>query len=139
MAVRLRLRIKVGGKEIEETALLNSGYESQEPELAVPTPVAEKLGLWPLPEGTRAEYVEYETAGGPAFMIRLRSSGEVRAISEDRVGPPAQCRFLIASQLDEVLVSDRAIDALGLAVESFGEGLWRFRDEPPERVRRSRN
>jgi len=29
----------------------------------------------------------------------------------------------------EVLLSDRAIEALGIVIESPGRGIWRFKDE----------
>ena len=60
MAVRLRLRIEVGEKAVEEVALLNSGYEAPTPHLLIPVGTARELGLWP-PEG--AAKVELDTAG----------------------------------------------------------------------------
>ena len=68
MAVRVRLRIKAvkgvrAGKAVETTALVNTGFETDSPELLVPLRLSEALGFWPeLPEGTKVEV--YETAGG---------------------------------------------------------------------------
>lgn len=45
MGVRVRVRIKVGGKAVDEIALVNSGFESDEPDIAVPVSVAQKLGV----------------------------------------------------------------------------------------------
>ena len=53
MAVRVRLEIKSRCTErtLEVVVLLNSGFETETPQLLVPIAVAEKLGLWPsLPE-----------------------------------------------------------------------------------------
>jgi hypothetical protein len=47
MAVRLRLRIRVGERVTEEVALLNSGFEAPTPQLLIPIGTAKALGLWP--------------------------------------------------------------------------------------------
>jgi hypothetical protein len=36
MGVRVKVRIVIGGKEIETTALVNSGFETDTPQLLVP-------------------------------------------------------------------------------------------------------
>ncbi|MCX8204649.1 MAG: hypothetical protein N3H31_03270 [Candidatus Nezhaarchaeota archaeon] len=38
---------------------------------------------------------------------------------------------------DEPLINDKLAEALEVAVEAFGRGLWRFRWEPKERLRES--
>lgn len=58
---RVKLRLKTlkgesGKKSIEASALLNAAYESIEPEIIIPTSLAESIGLWPrLPKGTTIE------------------------------------------------------------------------------------
>ena len=49
MVVRVRLEMKSRCTErtLEVIALLNSGFETETPQLLVPIAVAEKLGLWP--------------------------------------------------------------------------------------------
>jgi len=47
LAVRIRIEIIAGQRRIEETALLNSGYEAPSAQLLVPIDTAERLGLWP--------------------------------------------------------------------------------------------
>ena len=55
---------------------------------------------------------------------------EVWAMATDReVGPSEHER--------EVLLSDYLTSSLGIAIEDPRAGLWRFRDEPPERARES--
>ena len=75
MVVRVKVRIERSGKVVETSALANSGYEAETPQLLIPIPLAETLGLW-LP-------------------------------TEE------------------------------LALEDVGEGLWRFRWEPRDKLRRS--
>jgi hypothetical protein len=64
VVVRIRLRIvsKVG-KEVITSALVNSGFEAETPQLLLPRSLAYELGLWPPP--LDAVLVEVGTAGGP--------------------------------------------------------------------------
>jgi len=58
--VRVRLESSWGG--VATTALANSGYEAEEPEVVIPTRVAERFGLYPeLPTGS--EVREYGVWG----------------------------------------------------------------------------
>ena len=65
MGVRVRLTISSSkvGSPLDTSSLLNTGFESEEPEMLVPVIVAEVLGFWPdLPKGVVLK--PYETAGG---------------------------------------------------------------------------
>jgi predicted aspartyl protease len=63
MGVRVRVRIKYGDAALDLVALVNTGYETDVPEILVPVSVAEKLGIYPrLPDGTIIE--TYKTAAG---------------------------------------------------------------------------
>jgi len=50
MAVRVKIRLRAGSREVATSALVNTGFESPVPDVAVPTAVAKALGLWP-PQG----------------------------------------------------------------------------------------
>jgi len=65
VAVRVKLKIKSlkTHREIVTSALVNSGYEADTPQLLLPRRLAAELGLWPPPDD--AQLVEFETAGGP--------------------------------------------------------------------------
>jgi len=41
MGVRVRLRIKSAGKTVETTALVNTGFETEQPEILLPANLAE--------------------------------------------------------------------------------------------------
>lgn len=45
--------------------------------------------------------------------------------------------LVVQKGLMEPLITDITIDELGIQVISFSKGLWRFRDDPPDKVRRS--
>ena len=85
MAVRVKLRVRSGVNEIVSPALVNSGYESDVPELLLPEQVAEALGLHP---GVRKAIVErYRVAGGSEIrLLRLKGAGEMEVVAEGRIG-----------------------------------------------------
>jgi predicted aspartyl protease len=45
MAVRVRLKLTHNDREAETVALVNTGFETDEPEILLPLKLAEKLGL----------------------------------------------------------------------------------------------
>ncbi len=134
MAVRLRLRLKRGDRSVETVALLNSGYEAPTPQLLVPIDLARDLGLWP-PEN--AVEIELETAGGPLRAWYFPRAVVVKIVAEDVESREVLADVVVSPLADEPLISDMLAEELEIAVESFGRGLWRFRWEPKERVRRS--
>ena len=58
MAIRLRLKLVKENNSVEVTALVNSGYETLEPEILVPSSVARKpIPVSPTPTGSNGERV----------------------------------------------------------------------------------
>jgi len=130
MGVRVRLKISSSrvSSPLEANSLLNTGFESEEPEVMAPVRVAEALGFWPhLPKG--AVVKAYETAGGVVRMHHIKEAVEMYVISEDRSSKTVKCALVISELEREVLLSDRAIDELEIVIESPSKGLWRFRGE----------
>jgi hypothetical protein len=127
MVVRVRLKSSKG--EVVTVALANSGYEAEEPEVVIPTRVAERLSLYPrLP--ANSEVMEYRGVGGMvvnAFLIRGLVS--VSALTGDREVGPTTATAVITPGEEEVILSDKLMDALGIVLLKPGEGLWRFIDE----------
>ena len=132
--MRLRLRIIREGRSIEVVALLNSGYEAPTPQLLIPVDIARSLGLWP-PEG--ASEVILDTAGGPLRAWYYPRAGEVEVAVEDARSPRVLVDLIVSPIADEPLISDMLAEELGIAVESFGRGLWRFRWESRNKLRES--
>ena len=85
MAVRVKLKVRSGVNEIISPALVNSGYESDVPELLLPERVAEALEIYP---GVKEAVVErYRVAGGSEIrLLRLKGAGEVEVVAEGRIG-----------------------------------------------------
>ena len=134
MVVRVKIRISVGDKIVETSALANSGYSADTPQLLIPMRLADLLGLWP----PKKEYeTEFETAGGPLRVWIYPGASRVSVITEDYQSDEVLVDIVVSSVADEVLLSDKLIGALGIALEDVSRGIWRFRWEPVTKERRS--
>ena len=135
MAVRVRVRIARNGKEIVASALANSGYESETPQVLLPIEAAEILNLWP-PEKSLEETV-FDTAGGPLRVWVASRAVKVKVVVEDIDMPFVEADAVISPIADEILLSDKMISELNIALEDPGRGYWRFTWEGKEVKRRS--
>ncbi len=133
MAVRVKLRIRsrLGGETVETSALVNSGYEADTPQLLVPRALAVRLNLWPPPP--EAELVEVGTAGGPVRNFIVRRAVDVWVVTSDRLVGPVVADAMISSVEQEVLISDLLGSELGIVILDL-RGKWRFRDENTVRL-----
>jgi len=127
VAVRVRLVLRRGGRVVEAVALAISGYEAETPQILVPRAVAEILGLWPPPPGSESVF---ETAGGPLHVWVVPRGCSAKVVAENAESPEVVVDIVISPIADEVLLSDKAISELQIALEDVGRGLWRFRWEP---------
>ena len=129
------MRIARGGKSVEVVALISSGYEADTPQLMIPVSLAQELGVWPPP--LTAREAVFETAGGPLRVWIVRRACVVRVVAGEAESREVVVDLVVSPLADEPLISDVLAGRLKLAVEDFAEGLWRFRWEPKERVRKS--
>jgi hypothetical protein len=81
MAVRVRLRVERGDGVLEVVGLVNSGYETDTPQLMIPVDLARILGLRPPPMDARE--VVFETAGGPVRVWVVESAALVMQSLEE--------------------------------------------------------
>lgn len=137
MAVRIRLRImprtgsRVGGVAFETTAIVNSGFEANEPELIVPVSLATSLGWQPLPPG--ASSALYGTAGGAIQVDRIPDAATVAVLPPSGAKSVERSVTAVISRLEiEALISDKLADDLGLVLIAPGAGLWQLRDRLTE-------
>jgi hypothetical protein len=137
MAVRikLRLRARASGETIEVSALINSGFETDSPQLLIPTGLARRLALYPPP--ITSSIIEVGTAGGPSRVFLIREALEVWAITDDREVGPKLVDVLISPIEEEVLVNDKLTEELGIILLATGSGKWRFVDDPADKIRYS--
>jgi len=130
MVVRLKLRIATRDGVKIEKALVNSGYESDSPQLMVPDTIARELGLWPPPSYAR-EYV-FDTAGGPVKVWYIPRSAAVAVLVDDKISKEVVVDIVVSPYIDEPLISDMLASELELVLLDIGRGYWKFRWEPSE-------
>ena len=129
MAVRVEVRLKSkSGAELKTAAIANAAFESDVKEIIIPERAAAELGLFPkLPAGS--EVWDYKGVGGIAKGYRIEGLVKVWAETEDKKVGPRDVVVSIVPGEDEVLLCDKAIDALEIELVKPGKGLWRFRGE----------
>jgi hypothetical protein len=130
----VRIKLSKNSKEIETNALANSGYESETPQILVPIKLAEELGFWP-PTINLEESV-FESAGGPLRVWIASKSIKVKVVADIET-TWVEADLVISPLADEVLLSDKMISELKIALEDPGRGYWRFTWEPKEKIRKS--
>jgi len=137
MAIRVRLRLKPRASEevVEASALINTGFETDGPQLLIPTRLASRLALYPPPP--TSSIIEVGTAGGPSKVFLVREALDVWAVADDREVGPRLADALISPIEEEVLVNDKLTEELGIILLAAGSGRWRFVDDPADKVRYS--
>ena len=111
-------------------ALLNGGFEAADPHVLLPRRAFAHLYAH---EPAGAATNEVQTAGGASDVLVLPDPIDAWVDAGDRSGPVASVRILVSDVETEALISDTAIDALGLEIKSHGRGIWRFIGEDRER------
>ncbi len=133
MGVRVKLRICTESRCIETSALVNSGFESLEPEIVIPIALADALGI-----EVSNSIATYEVAGGGSVAaFRAREQVRVGLVLDDRPCPQIPAVASIMPGEHEVIVSDRLAHDLGIVIIDPFEGLWCLRDEIGRKVRHS--
>lgn len=137
MVVRVRVKLKSTKGEVVTVALANSGFETEEPEVVLPTKVAERLGIYPrLPSGSEVE--EYKGVGGAVVKTFLvKGLVDISVLTSDREVGPSGATVVITPGEDEVILSDKLMDALRIVLLRPGEGIWRFADDKESFLRKS--
>jgi hypothetical protein len=133
--VRVRVKSRSSGKSIVVRVLANGGAESPRPCIVVSEDIAESLGLWPT-NNFKVHQVEEASSVGEVYVIE--GAVELELLGEyDESLSRVVADLVVQKGLIEPLITDITIDELGIQVISFSKGLWRFRDDPPDKVRRS--
>ena len=135
MAVRLRVALRRPGspRVVETSALVNSGFEADMPQLVLPTALARELGF----NVEEAPLGAVTVCGGAELPMRVLGVVEVRVVVPDRATGWTRAVAVSVGREEEVLLSDKLTDALGVSPVLVGAGIWRFTDEPPDVRRRS--
>ncbi|MCC6013857.1 MAG: hypothetical protein LM593_05770 [Candidatus Verstraetearchaeota archaeon] len=134
MGIRIKLKLLVENKEIDVIALVNSGFESTEPDICIPLKLAEKIKLWP---SSIFESEKVLTAGGEVSVFRLPLKAEIMLILDNNIKKRIPCNIVINPYVEEVLLSDYLIDELEIIPISFRKGLWRHKTDNESIIRES--
>jgi hypothetical protein len=132
MTVWLKIKIRSESSEVVTCAMANTGFEGLGADIMLPMDLAKRLGLWP-PEN--ADIYAVRTASGVAPIYRLRNYVEVEIMVNDRSVSPVELTPIISDAMEYVLLSDKALSALGIIIISAGEGLWCLRGELGSAIR----
>jgi len=134
LAVRVRLRVRGRTGQAELPALVNSGFEADEPQLILPVEVAQELGL--LGEARMLEAFEV-AGGGRALGYRITRPVEVELVLEDREPIRVEALVTVMPGEEEAVMSDFLSSELGIVILDARRGLWCLRDEIGRKERRS--
>jgi len=132
MVVRVKVQVKKDDVVIETSAIANSGYETDVPEIRIPLTLARELGF----DLRGLTSTRYRVVEGFTSTLII---GEVlvRLVTEDKITSWVSAKTVSVPEEYEVILSDKLLDILGIEIVKAGEGLWRFHGEPIDRIRRS--
>jgi len=131
MAVRVKVRVvnERNGASKELVVLVNGGAESEEPVIAVTPRDAEGLGFG----AEDFELIEVELESGRVYSLISKEKVRVELLDEEGRTLSSTYAFLVVDEdLTEPLITDAAIDELGIVVISFKKGLWRHVNDPQQ-------
>ena len=134
LRVKLLVKAKHSGRDVTVKALVNTGFTTESPDIAIPVSTAEQLNLWPKP-GQEAIKVSLETGGGTVEGYIVPQSLIVTVVTGDRIGGEVIANALINPYIGEVLISDSLAEELGIQILYPRRGIWKFVDE--EKLRES--
>ncbi len=132
--VRVRIRMPRTSDEMETSAKLNTGFTiGPFPFIRLPKALAERLGF----DISRARPLHgvLDAAGRSLPMFEL-GVVEVKVVEPDRESEWVRA-VAVYTGASSVLLNDFLIEELGIEPVRPGSGFWRFRGEPPGRLRKS--
>ncbi len=134
MVVRVKVSLEIEGKTVEVSAIALSTSESKEPQIIIPVELAKALGIWPSDSVSEGRFIKVD---GEARVWKYPSTCRVRVVADDIETPAIDAELLISEDVSEVILNDKLVSELGIALEDVSRGLWRFRWESTDKIRRS--
>jgi len=132
MACRVRVKLRRDSRVIETSALVNSGFETDAPDIVVPVELAKRLGLWPPRE---TSFTVLDTGGGEVSTPYFESAVELELTLTDREPRRIIVNVIVNPHVHEVLLSDYVASMLGIILLDLKRGFWRLVDDPYGKVR----
>ena len=121
MGVRVKIVVKHCENSAETTALANSGYEAEKPEIHIPLALARRLGF-------RLEELKEERYRVIGSEISAYILGEVSVSLKDYNNWIGATAVSVPGEF-EVVMSDALMEGLGVEIIKPKAGLWRVRGE----------
>ena len=134
MVVRVKLRVIGRAGQVELPALVNSGFEADEPQLILPVEVAEELGL--LREARALEAFEV-AGGGRALGYRIARPIAVELVLRDREPIRVEALITVMPGESEAVISDFLSSELGIVILDATRGVWSHREGRGRKERHS--
>ena len=113
MACRVRVRLRRGSRCVETSALVNSGFESDEPDVVVPVEGARALGPMAAPRRRRAGRAR-DGRRGPRGAV-LQEGAKLELLAEG-VSMSLDVCIIVDPYVDEVILSDAVAGELGISI-----------------------
>ena len=129
LVVRVNIEIKYGDRLVRTSAIVNSGYEAEEPEIHIPIKLAEELRI----DLRGLSSDRYRVVGAEVSAYRLPKV-DVRVVTEDVITEWVSCVAVSVSGEYEVIISDSLMEALGIVIRRAKTGIWSFIGEDRERI-----
>jgi len=136
MGVRVRIGVIIGNKLFEAVGLVNSGFETDKPQLLVPYKFLSVNNI-NLDALGRPTITEYDTAGGPVTLYSFIEACKVSVIEEDIKSRDVNSDLVVSPIEKEILLSDSLTEELGIVILSPRKGIWKFSNDPLDKVRYS--
>jgi len=120
------IEVRSGDIIEKTTGLLNTGYRTEEPYIAIPGSLSRRLNI--SPKGIE------ETAPS---LLKTDSEVEVRVVTEDKASDWVRAKVHIHVFRAYILISASLASSLEIGIYDTFEGLWFFRNEGLNRIRKS--
>ena len=130
--IKLKFRLCRSASCVEVVAIGVTGLYSADPEIAVPYSIARKL----FENEIKASLVEKKLFGKSFIFPKSLEMINTFVVAEDRISGPVQAYLYIVDD-ETSYVSEKLLSMHRIVIIDPWEGLWCFRDELGERIRRS--
>ena len=131
MPIFLIIRIKRNNKKTaDDLAKINTGFSVGGSVILISDNAYEKLGK---PKTIRK--VKLSLAGYIKTEYDYLGKCKVQVLTDDKISGAVEAYMLYRPGKQYSLISDELTDRFGIQILAPGEGLWRFKDDPPDKVR----
>ena len=135
LGVRVKVRIRRGNDEVEDIAKANLGFETEEPSILISDRAYRELKL----HLVKPEEVASKDFCRSTRILHYLGKVKVRIVEPDRLSEEIEANtyYYPGGGREECLLSDALMEALGMIILKPKVGYWRFKDDPPDRIRKS--